>query len=279
MKQQIIKKNRLLEPLPLFTIVSSTLIMIVTGFFTLTSLPPAATTVTNQKRYACENCGARIVFGNPLVHAPDTTKNNSGNFKPVIEKVTQGRYRHIIETERLLLREVCMNDFDVLHQMFTNPENAPSSVWQLHTNKEKTVKEINKIINNYREGREAHWAVCEKKSGKLIGLGGLFGYRPHDRRTTMGWTLDSNSWGKGYGTELGRACIEYAMIFLSINRVDAVVRIDNIASRKVLEKIGLSVSAHFRKYWRVKGELLNHYQFVILKKDIENQLKKSKVCS
>ncbi len=278
MKQHIAKKNPLLQPLPLFAIISSTLATIIVGAITLFSVPRNTNpTIIKKTRYECENCGARTVFNHTIANQPDTTKDNSGNFHPVIQKIRYGRYRHIIETERLLLREVTVDDFDALHHLYTNPENAPSSTWKLHPSEQKTYKEINKIIENYRNGREAHWAICEKNTGKLIGLGGLFGYKPSDQRITVGWTFDSSAWGNGYGTELGQACVEYAMKFLRVNRVDAVVRIDNIASRKVLEKIGMSYSAHFRKYWRVKGELLNHYQFVILKKDIEQQLKNSKV--
>jgi ribosomal-protein-alanine N-acetyltransferase len=278
MKQFMTKKNPLLQPLPLFAIISSTLLMIGTGIITLTNLPKASSAqVVTKKRYECENCGARVVFNNAAENKPDPTKNNSTNFNTVIVKVTNGRYRHVIETDRLLLREVTMNDLDEVNKIYTNPENERSSVWKLHSDKEKTKEKINDMINNYRTGKPEHWIVCDKKTNKIVAIGGMFSYLAANKRISMGWTVDSNSWGNGYAVELGKACIEYAMKFLNINRVEATVRINNIASRKVLEKIGLSYSTHFRNNWRLKDEVLSHYQFVILRKDIEEQLKKSKV--
>jgi ribosomal-protein-alanine N-acetyltransferase len=217
------------------------------------------------------------VFNNALENKPIEGQDNSGNFRPVILKVMNGRYRHIIETERLLLREVTLDDLSELHTYYTKIENSASATWEVHTTEEETKKEIVEIIENYRAGKEAHWAVCDKKTGAIMGLGGIFGYIPKHHKATMGWGFDSKYWGNGYATELGRACVEYGMKYLQLNRIDAVVRVDNIASRKVLEKIGMSLSACFRQYWKVKGELLSHYQFVILKKDILRQLKQSKV--
>ena len=170
-----------------------------------------------------------------------------------------------------------MNDLDALYAIYSNRENAPSSVWKLHKNKQETEQKITEMINHYRSGYPEHWVVCEKKSGTIVGIGGMFGYVPAHHRISMGWTFDSSAWGNGYAAELGMACVEYAMKYLNINRIDATVRIDNIASRKALEKIGLSFKTHFRQYWRIKGELLNHYQFVILKKEIEEQLKQSRI--
>jgi len=278
MKQSMTKKNPLFQPLPLFAMISSTLIMIGTGVATLTTLPTTSPAqVITKKRYECENCGSRLVFNNPAEHKPDPTKNNSKNFNTVIVKITNGRYRHVIETDRLLLREVTMNDLEEVNKIYSNPENERSSVWKLHTDKEKTKEKINSMINNYRIGKPEHWIVCDKKTNKIVAIGGMFGFVPAHRRITMGWTVDSNSWGNGYAVELGKACVEYAMKFLNVNRVDAVVRINNIASRKVLEKIGLSYTTHLRQNWRLKDEFLSHYQFVILRKDIEEQLQKSKV--
>jgi len=278
MKQPIKKQNPVLAPLPLLSMFFSTLVMIGVGGFTLAyHTPKSQKQAAPPARYACENCGLPNVFNNSLEHQPIFGKDNSGNFRPVIVKITQGRYRHVLETERLLLREVTLDDLPLLSTYFKKIQNAASSTWTAHATEEETKKEILNIIEAYREGKTAHWAVCNKETGVIMGLGGIFGYIPAHHRATMGWWFDCQFWGNGYATELGRACAEYGMKYLHLNRIDSVVRVDNIASRKVLEKIGMSLSACFRQYWKIKGELLSHYQFVILKKDIQRQLKKSKV--
>lgn len=270
-------KNPLLSPLPLSAMIMSTGIMIAIGLRTLFFIPPAAPRQAHHVHYVCEKCGRKNVFGNPLLHKPEAGKDNSANFHPVITKIGQGRYRPTIETERLLLREVTLNDVPALNAMYSKIENAASSAWKPHKNSEETKKMVIDLIDKYRRGLQAHWLVCLKKTGETLGFGGFNAFIAADNRDTIGWTLDSSFWGKGYGTELAKACIEYGMKVRKLNRIDAIVRVDNIASRKVLEKAGMNLSACFRQYWRIKGELMSHYQFVILQKDIATQLQQSKV--
>jgi len=278
MKPSITQKNPILQPLPLAAMIISTLAMLGVGVYTLPYLlHPSETKQVKRTRYQCEKCGKANVFNNPITHRPAAEANNSKNFHPVLTRIYQGRYQQCLETKRLVLREVTLDDLPTLTKYFDKIETSASSSWIAGDGAEKARAEILKIIEAYRKGETAHWALCEKKSGTILGLGGFLPSVAKDHRVTLGWWIDSDFWGRGYATEVGRACIEYGMKYLHLNRIDAVVRVDNVASRKVLEKIGMSYSACFRQYWRVKEELLSHYQYVILKKDIEAQLKESKV--
>lgn len=278
MKHSAQKKNPVLQPIPLAAMIISTLATLGVGIFTVpTILKTPETKRVHRTRYQCESCGLANVFSNALDHPVSFNKDNSANFKPVILAIHQGRYRHNIETERLLLREVTLNDVPVLDKYYRKIENEASSTWNLHTAEEETRKEVLEMIENYRTGKRAHWAICEKKSGTIMGLGGFNSFSPIDHRANIGWWLDASFWGQGYGTEMARACIEYGIKYLNLNRLDAIVRVDNLASRKVLEKAGMSATSQLRQFWRLKGELLSFYQYVVLKKDVAEQLKKSKV--
>lgn len=278
MKSTTTKKNPILEPLPLSAIIISTAAMLAMGLYTIPYLtnPPAPQTVT-RTRYQCENCGKANVFNNPILHRAQANIDNSSNFHPVITRIYQGRYHHCLETKRLILREATLNDLSTLAKYFDKIETSASSSWVAGGGTEQARKEILKLTESYRKGETAHWAICEKKSNTIIGLGGYVHYVPADHRATIGWWIDSDYWGHGYATEVGRACIEYGMKYLHLNRIDAIVRVDNVASRKVLEKIGMNYACCYRQYWQVKDELLAHYEYVVLKKSIEAQLQKSKV--
>ena len=56
----------------------------------------------------------------------------------------------------------------------------------------------------------------------------------------VGYHLARAFWGRGYATEAARACLRYGFEQLKLERIVAVVRPENVASRRVLEKSGLS---------------------------------------
>jgi|GEM_PF-726456 len=271
-------RNPILAPLPLFAMIGSTAATIVIAFFVFTRPAHIASASSAPRvQYVCETCGLPNLFTSPKENKAELYKNNAANFRPVIVRLSEGRYRHNIETERLLIREVTMNDLEAVHRFYTKVENSASATWTMHTSIEQTRNEITKIIKKYQLGRAAHWAICNKATGEFMGLGGYFEFSPAHHRASMGWGFDSSFWGNGYATELGRALVEYGMKYLGFNRIRSLVRVDNFASRKVLEKIGMTCTTCFRAYWRLKGELLSHYQYVILKKDILPQLSKSRI--
>jgi len=269
--------NPVLRPLPLAAMLLSTAAMLAAGIAILPTLKtPATRTPHHHLRYVCTQCGSRTTLNSPFHNRPRIGDAHHENFSCVIEKVSQGRYRPVIETPRLLIREATPGDIPALNKIYSTVENGASNTWTLHKNIQETETMVYKLIDKYRNGKQAHWLIAEKSTGKAIGLGGFNAYVPADNRDTLGWTLDSSVWGKGYGTELAKACIEYGFKRRGLNRIDAVVRVDNEASRRVLEKAGMTLAGCFRQYWRVKGELLAHYQYVVLRKDIAPQLTQSK---
>lgn len=232
---------------------------------------------TKTKTYECERCGQPNVLNNPVAFKPDPTANHSGNFTPNIVSLSRGLYRPIIETPRLLLREVSMSDLDTLHSSFSSKTTAQSATWQPHTSRQQTRDKINEMLGKYKKNEIAHWAVTRKDTGELIGLGGFTVHTPAHNRARIGWWFDHKHWGNGYATELAHALIEYGMKMLKLNRIDADVRVDNIASRRVLEKAGMNYATTSRDYRILKGEMFSSHIYVILKKNIVAQLAQSKV--
>lgn len=80
-------------------------------------------------------------------------------------------------------------------------------------------------------------AVIERRSGRLIGRGGL--WEPAGwPGLEVGWILARSVWGRGYATELGRAVRDYAFIDLGRSHLISVIQPANLASIRVAEKIG-----------------------------------------
>ena len=84
----------------------------------------------------------------------------------------------------------------------------------------------------------------ERTTGQRIGWGGLqLATTGIGQRLTVGYVIAPNAWGCGHATEIAAASVEYAFEILSAPRVFASVLSTNAASRRVLEKTGVTVCA------------------------------------
>lgn len=86
------------------------------------------------------------------------------------------------------------------------------------------------------------WAVSDRAApDDILGFGGV-GYRPYGEipRLNLGYRFGPEAWGKGYATELGRAALAFAFGTLEAPEVHALIRPANLASIRVVEKLGMT---------------------------------------
>ncbi|WFR57750.1 GNAT family N-acetyltransferase [Anaerocolumna sp. AGMB13025] len=141
------------------------------------------------------------------------------------------------ETERLIVRQWSFYDIPALFDIMSNDfvhTYAEDSAWDM----EKTENYIRYMIDrDFKTLELFHGAVVLKGSNKIIGRTGLNPYK--EKQPEIEWKLGVGYWGKGYATELGRAIIGKAFAATDISCIYGMAHPDNIASRKVLEKIGM----------------------------------------
>lgn len=93
--------------------------------------------------------------------------------------------------------------------------------------------------NYQRENNFCRWKVIEKSSGETIGSCGFA--RPHGTvEIELGYLLAQKHWGKGFATEAARAAMQYGFEKLNFPEIIALTDSENVASQKVLEKIGFA---------------------------------------
>lgn len=153
-----------------------------------------------------------------------------------------------LETERLILRRFTADDVDNLVAL----DSDPAVMRHLSGGAPTPRAAIEERMPRYLAYYERHvgygfWAVIEKATGEFIGW---FHLRPHEGsppdEPELGYRLRRASWGKGYGTEGSRALIRKAFTELGARRIVASTYQDNIASRRVMEKAGLTFVRTFR---------------------------------
>ncbi len=155
-----------------------------------------------------------------------------------------------LTTQRLRLRPFTPADHDAIHAVYADPEVMRFVGHGAH----RTMTETTAALRTYGEVLALRGysfvAVCDRESGAVVGDGGLHPLGGQGPDVELGYTLARSAWGRGYATELGRALVEYAFTVLRVPRVVAQVEPENLASRHVLEKLGMTEREQRTAYGR-----------------------------
>lgn len=146
----------------------------------------------------------------------------------------------MLQTRRLILRKFSEKDLDLLATLMRNPDFMRFSSGVL--SREQATAFLEKILAGYREGVPSQFAVILRQENKLIGYCGFFRQNVDDvEEIEIGYRLDPAYWGEGIATEAARAVRDHAFRDLGLDRVISLIHPDNIASRRVAEKNGMTV--------------------------------------
>ncbi|MHC5040465.1 MAG: GNAT family N-acetyltransferase [Planctomycetota bacterium] len=144
----------------------------------------------------------------------------------------------VIETERLRLRELTLEDLPSLHRVLSDP--VAMRHYPKPFSEEDSRGWIRWNLDNYREHGFGLWAVIRKAEGDLIGDCGLT-YQRIDgvQELEVGYHILREAWCRGYATEGATACRDFAFEVLRATRLVSWMKPANTASWRVAEKIGM----------------------------------------
>ena len=143
-----------------------------------------------------------------------------------------------METKRLILRELTMDDFDSLHSILSDPQIM--QYYPSPFDEEKTRNWIRRNIRRYTELGFGLWAVILKETGELIGDCGVTMQNIHGViRPEIGYHI-AKAWQKqGYASEAAACCRDYVFENTPFNYVYSYMKYTNIASYATAMKIGM----------------------------------------
>jgi len=156
-----------------------------------------------------------------------------------------------LEAPRLRLRALAMDDAAAVAAYGSDPEVSRYVSWPRHRSIEDAHAFLRYAIAAAEEGRELIWAIVEHATGTVIGTVGL---RLQGHRVELGYALAQRHWGRGFATEAAARVVAWALAQRDIYRVWAVCDVENVASARVLEKIGLEREGRLRG-WAVMPSL------------------------
>jgi len=150
-----------------------------------------------------------------------------------------------IETERLLLRKLRLDDLDDVAALFADPDVVRYVGNGEPADRDEAERALNSTLRRWQEQSFGRWAALDRKTGKFIGMGGfrsLFG------TPEVVYHLAKENWGKGYATELARAALRFGFEDRGFDRIVAIAKPQNTASIHVMKKIGMQFEKQARYY-------------------------------
>lgn len=149
----------------------------------------------------------------------------------------------ILETKRLYLRELNTNDSENFYKLNLDP----NVIKYTGNSAFADIDEANEFLENYQDYKlnsYGRWAVINKENNEFLGWCGLK-YDNNLNETDIGFRFFEDKWGNGYATESAKACIDYGFEKLNLKTIIGRAMQENIASIKVLEKIGMQFVREF----------------------------------
>lgn len=170
-----------------------------------------------------------------------------------------------IETARLRLRAFRACDEADVHEYASDPEVVRFMSWGPNT-----IEQTHAVLAGWLEEQKS-WprdsvtlAIELKDEQRVIGAI-RFDLRDPDHRTAdMGYTLNRKYWGRGFATEAARTLLDTAFRTLELHRVWATCDVNNHASYRVMEKIGMRREALFVHDVKIRGAWRNSFQYAVV---------------
>ncbi|MCC3467636.1 MAG: GNAT family N-acetyltransferase [Microcoleus sp. PH2017_06_SFM_O_A] len=154
----------------------------------------------------------------------------------------------IIETERLLLRKITLNDASDMFEYASNPEVSEYTMWSTHTSIEDTKYFLKSLTKMYKRKELVDWGIVHKAEKKFIGTCGYVEWSMTHSRAEIGYALSARYWREGVGR----------------------CEVNNIASARVMEKVGMQLEGILRQQLFVKGRYWDLKIYSLLREEFFN---------
>ncbi|KOP23605.1 acetyltransferase [Hapalosiphon sp. MRB220] len=169
-----------------------------------------------------------------------------------------------LETKRLVLRQENLEDAEAVFAVFSDPK--VTQFHNLHTfiEVEEALGIIQRRAKRFKIGCGIRWGITHKQDHKLIGSCGFI-WDKQACSAEIGYELASNYWRQGIMTEALQTILQFGFEDIGLQFVVAQVMLNNIASKKLLEKLGFQSQGVLKQHDFWKGQYHDLEQFMLTK--------------
>ena len=177
----------------------------------------------------------------------------------------------IIETERMILRRFEYSDNLSMRKNWISNEKIQSLYSEpVYTTEEEVKELLDKYIGSYREDDYYRWAIIDKKSKECIGQIAYFLVDSKNHFAEIEYCIGEDYQCKGLATEATKAVIAYGFDQMNLHKVQICTKTINPASKRVIEKCGLTYEGTLRDYFYTDGQYVGRLFFSILKNEYKS---------
>jgi ribosomal-protein-alanine N-acetyltransferase len=152
----------------------------------------------------------------------------------------------IIETSRLSLRPPNMADAPAIFATYAqDPLVTRYLIWRPHASLSETRAFLRRCETAWHRGSAFPWVITRRRDNRLMGM---IEPQVDGHRVELGYVLARAFWGQGYMTEAAGAVVRWALDQAGIYRVWAATDLENLASARVLEKVGMEKEGVLRRW-------------------------------
>lgn len=172
-----------------------------------------------------------------------------------------------LETPRLILRKMTMNDAQDMYNYSRDPEVSRHVLWDAHRSVQESRAYLRYIMRQYRNNEPSSWGIELKETGQLVGTIGYMWWNRDNRSAEVGYSLSRAQWNKGLMTEALREVIRFGFDDMHLHRIEAQHETTNPASGRVMEKVGMQKEGVLRGRLYNKGKYVDVTLYAILRGD------------
>ena len=177
-----------------------------------------------------------------------------------------------IQTERLRLLELIAADVQDIYILHSCEEVARYNTIGVPADIDITRKILSPLLepDENQDKTDYSWTIRLRESNKFIGEIGISLAPERYRLATLHYSLLPQYWGNGFATEAALALIKYCFNKLKLHRIEAGCAVNNLASIRVLEKLGMRREGRKRKVLPLQDGWSDNFEFAILEEDLNS---------
>jgi len=172
-------------------------------------------------------------------------------------------------TERTVLRRITKSDLEDVYEYGTDPLVPKYLLWYNHPDKRYTLSYLSYLDKMYKQAKFYDWGI--ELDGKMIGTCGFTSIDTENNSAEIGYVLNSKFWGMGLATEVAKKVIEFGFDVLNLRRISARCMVENIESKRVMEKCGMRFEGILKDAVFAKGEYKDVFLYSITKPDYQEK--------
>lgn len=169
----------------------------------------------------------------------------------------------ILETDRLILRQLAAADAQDCFLFLSDEENIryydPAPITQL----EQAEKSIERHRRRFAQQEALRWGITLKGENRVIGNGG-YAWEADNQLAVLSYILSKRYWNKGIMTEALTAMIQFGFAHIHLHRIEAQVAYPNLASARLLEKLGFQEEGRLRERQYANNQFVDERMFALI---------------